>query len=124
MVLSRFARGAGYASTNYYDHSSLLRTFQEIFGVQPLLGGAATATNLSELFLPFGLSSIERIPSGAMRLTLSGVTPGRTNVLEGSPDLVTWVPVFTNVATGTVMNVTDHAATNLTRRFYRFVEYR
>ena len=124
LLLSRFARGAGYASTNYYDHSSFLRTLQEILGVGPFLGGAATATNLSELFLPFGLSSIERVPSGATRLTLSGITPGRTNVVEGSPDLVTWVPICTNVATDTVMNVTDHAATNLTRRFYRFVEFR
>lgn len=124
LVLSRFARGAGYASTNYYDHSSLLRTFQEIFGVTPLLGAAATATNLSELFLPFCISSIEKIPSGAMRLTLSGLTPGRTNLVEASGNLETWVPVCTNVASGTVMNVTDHGAANISRRFYRLLELR
>ena len=34
-----------------YTHSSTLRTFQKIFGVRPLLGGAATALDLSDLFV-------------------------------------------------------------------------
>ncbi len=36
-----------------YDHSSTLRTVQEIFDVKPFLGGAATATDLSDLFRKF-----------------------------------------------------------------------
>ena len=43
----------GFSDTIYYTHSSLLRTLQEIFGVGPLLGDAAQATDLSDLFKTF-----------------------------------------------------------------------
>jgi hypothetical protein len=56
-VLSPFAKTDFY-NTIHYDHSSMLKTFQEIFGVTPpavpLLGGAANSTtnDLSDFFLP------------------------------------------------------------------------
>jgi phosphatidylinositol-3-phosphatase len=50
IVLSNNARGGGYSNTIHYTHSSTLRTIEEIFGVTPLLGDAANATNLSDLF--------------------------------------------------------------------------
>ncbi len=53
IVLSPDAKGHGYANTIHYTHSSTLRTMQEIFGVTPLLGDAANATNLSDLFQTF-----------------------------------------------------------------------
>jgi hypothetical protein len=34
------------------DHSALLRTLQEIFGVSPFLGAAAQSPDLSDLFKP------------------------------------------------------------------------
>jgi hypothetical protein len=40
----------GYKNEIYYTHSSLLRTLEEIFKVSPMLGGAATATDLRDLF--------------------------------------------------------------------------
>ena len=43
----------GYANEIHYTHSSLLRTLQELFGVTPLLGDAANATDLSDLFTTF-----------------------------------------------------------------------
>jgi phosphatidylinositol-3-phosphatase len=54
-LLSPFAKGGGktaYSNSIHYDHSSTLKTLQEIFGVGPLLGAAAEpATNdLSDLF--------------------------------------------------------------------------
>lgn len=54
-LLSPFAKGGGKSAyTNYihYDHSSTLKTLEEIFHVGPLLGAAASpATNdLSDLF--------------------------------------------------------------------------
>ena len=52
VVLSPFAR-AGFASQERYTHSSLLRTLQAIFGVEPLLGDAANAKDLSALFTSF-----------------------------------------------------------------------
>ena len=48
--------GMPYSNTSQYSHSSFLRTMQEIFNVDPprypWLGGAATATDLSDLFKP------------------------------------------------------------------------
>jgi hypothetical protein len=53
IVLSPDAKGGGYSNTIHYTHSSTLRTLQELFGVTPLLGDAATATDLSDLFKTF-----------------------------------------------------------------------
>ena len=44
--------GRPYASDIFYTHSSDLRTLQEIFHVGPLLGDAANANDLSDLFKP------------------------------------------------------------------------
>ncbi|MFL6428090.1 MAG: hypothetical protein ACJ71S_07600 [Acidobacteriaceae bacterium] len=41
---------AGYKNEIGYTRSSLLRTPEEIFGVRPLLGGAAYARDLRDLF--------------------------------------------------------------------------
>jgi len=43
----------GYSNKIDYTHSSMLRSVQEIFGVTPLLGDAANATNLGDLFRSF-----------------------------------------------------------------------
>jgi hypothetical protein len=53
IVLSPRAKGAGYSNTIAYTHSSTLRTVEEIFGVAPLLGDAANAADLSDLFVTF-----------------------------------------------------------------------
>src|SRR5207244_3660837 len=50
IVLSPDAKGGGYANTIHYTHSSTLRTLEEIFGVTPILGAAASATDLRDLF--------------------------------------------------------------------------
>lgn len=52
IVLSPEARGGGYHNAITYTHSSLLRTFEEIYGVRPFLGDAQNATDLSDLFRP------------------------------------------------------------------------
>jgi phospholipase C len=54
-VLSPFAKGGGkkaFSNSIHYDHSSTLKTLQEIFGVGPLLGAAADSatSDLSDLF--------------------------------------------------------------------------
>jgi hypothetical protein len=56
----RNVSGKPYASSVQLSHSSTLRTMQEIFGVDPAsgypwLGGAATATDLADLFRPGGI---------------------------------------------------------------------
>ncbi|HEY4330109.1 MAG TPA: alkaline phosphatase family protein [Phycisphaerae bacterium] len=55
IVISKLAKGNAYTNTIQYDHSSDLKTMQEIYGVSAttatgFLGGAATATDLSDLF--------------------------------------------------------------------------
>ena len=57
IVLSPLAKGGGYVNSIPYSHSSTLRTMEEIFGVGPLLGDAANATDLSDLFLEPSTSS-------------------------------------------------------------------
>lgn len=52
VVLSPLAK-PGYHSTTAYTHSSLLRTMQEIFAVDPLLRDAANATSLHDLFTTY-----------------------------------------------------------------------
>jgi hypothetical protein len=52
IVLSPNAK-PGYSNSIAYSHSSTLRTLQEIFRVSPLLGDAANATDLSDLFRTF-----------------------------------------------------------------------
>jgi len=44
---------AGYVNQVHYTHYSLLRTVEEIFGVTPLLGNAATSPNMGDLFRTF-----------------------------------------------------------------------
>jgi phosphatidylinositol-3-phosphatase len=51
IVLSPLVKRNGYSNTIHYTHSSTLRTIQEIFGVAPLLGDAANATDLTDVFI-------------------------------------------------------------------------
>ena len=53
IALSPLAKGNGYFNQVPYTHSSTLRSLQEIFQVTPLLGDAANATDLSDLFKQF-----------------------------------------------------------------------
>jgi hypothetical protein len=53
IVLSPAAKGNGYASHVRTSHSSMLRTLEEILAVTPLLGDAASAVDLSDLFARF-----------------------------------------------------------------------
>jgi len=50
IALSRYAKGGAYSNTIRYTHGSLLRTVQHVFKVTPLLGDAANATDLGDLF--------------------------------------------------------------------------
>lgn len=61
-ILSPFAKGAGekgYDNSIHYDHSSMLKTVQEIFGLEPLLGAAADP-NTRDLSDFFDLQKLQR----------------------------------------------------------------
>ena len=119
MVLSPLARGGGYFNDLYYTHSSFVRTMQEIFGVMPLLGDAANATDLSDLFTPFAISVRGFMPDGTIELSVTGVQPGQTNFVQSSTDFWNWQTIQTNIAVSNSFTATDHATTSHAAVFYR-----
>jgi phosphatidylinositol-3-phosphatase len=122
VVLSPLAKGRGYSNDISYTHSSLLRTVQEIFRVEPLLGDAANATNLSDLFQGTSVAASLILTNDLPRLTLSGVVAGTTNVIQTSSNLVDWVTLSTNVATSDSLVFTDAPGANDQQRFYRALQ--
>jgi phospholipase C len=55
IILSPFVKSAGFHQGGRFDHSSTLKTIQEIFGVTPLLraAGASGTNDLSSFFKAF-----------------------------------------------------------------------
>ncbi|MGZ5546295.1 MAG: alkaline phosphatase family protein [Limisphaerales bacterium] len=99
IILSPLSK-KNYSNTIHYTHSSLLRTFQNIFNVRPYLGDAANATDLSDLFvssLPItspALSSYQ-FNGGQFQFNVTG-TAGSNYIVQASSNLLDWVPVLTN----------------------------
>src|SRR4029077_16470123 len=86
-----------------------------------------THTNVvASLIAPPSLTVLEASDSGA-RLFLQGHA-GQTNIIEASTDLVSWVPVSTNVMDYSLCPVCpyvifeDPERTNFPARFYRAFE--
>ena len=99
IILSPLSK-KNYSNTIHYTHSSLLRTFQNIFNVRPYLGDAANATDLSDLFLsslPITRATLSSYQfSGAQfQFNVTG-TAGSNYVVQGSSNLIDWVPILTN----------------------------
>jgi len=72
--------------------------------------------------LPLSLLAPMLRTNGQVQFTLSGITPGMTNVVQSSLDLFNWTSISTNVATSNSLMVVDSVATNSMRRFYRAFE--
>ena len=123
IVLSPRAKGGGYNNTIPYDHSSVLRTWQDFFGLRPYLGGAALADNMSDLFKTIQLTSA-RWQSGTFGLTFTNAIPGKTNWLQVSTNLATgsWTSIRTNVATSSSLNFTNTGMSGTGHLFYRVLE--
>jgi hypothetical protein len=101
---------------------------QEIFGVQPFLAGAASVTSLSSLFEeqvtstnPPAFTFPTRLADGQFHVTLVGLSPGWTNVVETSSNLSSWYPLLTNVSQTATMNFTDMTSEAVLQRFYRLM---
>ena len=62
--------------------------------------------------------------NGQFQFTVSGVTPGRTNVVQSSLNLSNWNTISTNVAVSNSLQMIDPAATDFNLRFYRSFEVR
>jgi hypothetical protein len=117
ILLSPLAKGGGYTNAVYYDHSSLLRTWQDIFGLHPYLGAASKATSLIDLFNFVTLSEVRMLNGNTAQFRLNGLVPGRTNIVQFSTNLANWTPLATNIPSGTSMIFSN--VTTATRRFYR-----
>ena len=115
IVLSPFAK-TNYSNSIRYTHSSTLRTFQEIFGVAPMLRDAANATDLSDLFVsgPPAVSAVVNsasfeqgfAPGSWLSITGTNLTAGtRTwsanDIIDGKlPESLDGVSVRINGLTG------------------------
>jgi len=62
--------------------------------------------------------------NGQFQFAVSGVTPGRTNVVQSSLNLSNWTTISTNVAVSNSLQIIDPAATDFNLRFYRSLEMR
>jgi hypothetical protein len=121
IVLSPWAKGGGYRSTNRFDHASTLRTMQEIFGVRPFLYAASNATSLSDLFKPVIRLSAPSLTSTGFQFTVTGLATNKSNYFQVSTNMSTWTFLLTNVLTTNSFRFTD-PATNAAQRFYRVLE--
>ena len=124
ILLSPLARGSGYFNRIHYTHSSFLRTMQEFFGVSPWLGDAAQATDLSDLFAPLAIHPAGQTTDGAFSMTVTGVVPNSTNLVEASTNLFGWNVISTNFSSSNSFSVTDNKATNHPWQFYRVQQSR
>jgi hypothetical protein len=132
IVLSPFAKGGGYRNAIHYNHSATLRTLQKIFNVRPLLGGGASAMDLSNLFVTGAIpnadtqiaTSVTRQANGYLLSWTS--QPGITYRVQWKNSLLdpTWLsitPDFTG--TGSIMNWLDDGTQTggfpALQRFYR-----
>ena len=122
IALSPLAKGNGYVSQVVHDHSSTLRTMQDIFGVGPYLADAANANTLADLFNDSVLMLSPPVRSnGIFTVTLNGALPGKTNYVQASSDLVNWNTISTNVATNSI-TIPDPLPAGQAQRFYRAIE--
>ena len=135
IVLSPLAKGGGYHNTLHYTHSSTLRTLQKIFGVTPFLGGAATALDLSDLFVPGAIPNADpQLAIEEITHTPSGITikwtsqPGITYRCQWKNQLIgaTWQSITPDFAgTGSLLSWTDNGTQtgglDAAQRFYRVV---
>lgn len=132
IVLSPLAKGGGYHNALHYTHSSTLRTLQKIFNDAPSLGGAATALDLSDLFLPGAIPNadpqvaIQNVTHSVSGTTISWTTqPGITYRVQwkNSLDDITWQAITPDFAgTGSLLSWTDNGSQTGgpgAQRFYR-----
>lgn len=135
IVLSPLAKGGGYHNTIHYTHSSTLRTLQKIFGRTTLLGGAATAMDLSDLFVLNAIPNADaQIPIKSVTRTAAAITitwqsqsglPYRVQWKNNLTD-VTWLSITPDkTGTGGILSWTDDGTQTgtapSTQRYYRVI---
>jgi len=134
IALSPLAKGGGYRNVVHYTHSSTLRTLQKIFGVRPLLGDAAAAVDLSDLFVANAIPNADNVitlenltySSGSCSFAWVG-QQGITYRVQWKNDLsAIWQTVIPDkVGNGTLLSWTDDGTQTGSapagQRFYRVI---
>jgi subtilisin family serine protease len=113
---------AKYPAENY--HQIIQRVLKAVDPVPALAGKCVTGGRLNlwkALSPPINLTSVPGNNGAPFQLHVS-TGANRTCVIESSPDLLSWSPIFTNTtaANGT-FDFVDNNATNAAQRFYRAV---
>jgi hypothetical protein len=72
---------------------------------------------------PIQVTATLVLTNGVRMLRLTGGA-GRSNVIEASSNLSTWVPVHTNISEYGPLQFLEPASTNLSQRFYRVLPWR
>src|SRR5205085_4312712 len=103
-----------YFNSIRYNHSSLLRSLQEIFQVRPFLRNASFANTLSDLFVGLTLTASQN--NGVVNITINNALLGRTNYLQASSDLLNWSTIRTNIGAPT-LTVNDPQTPSHNSRF-------
>jgi phospholipase C len=109
IILSPWAKGGGYHNALHYSHSSTLRTLQKIFGVGPLLGGAATALDLSDLFI---INAIPNADSQITKETIAVAANTSTVTWQSQPGLAYRVQWKANLTDATWLTITPDKTGN------------
>ena len=122
IVLSPWAKGGGYRDSNRYDHASTLRTVQEIFGLRPFLFAAEKAPGLSNWFKPPLRLAAPHLAIGSFGFTVTGISAGKTLLVQLSENLSDWRNVLTNASAPDPFEFLDPHAADLPHGFYRAVE--
>jgi phosphatidylinositol-3-phosphatase len=107
IVLSPLAKGAGYHNATFYTHSSTLRTLQKIFNVRPLLNGAGTAQDLSDLLVP---NAIPNADSEIAIMDVSRTANSASITWQSQPGLAYRVEWKDNVTDQTWLSTTPDKA--------------
>lgn len=82
-----------------------------------------TATNAITITVSAGAAvtlSSPRIAAGKFLFDVTGLTVGKTNLVQVSTNLASWMPVKTNIASSASMTVTN--AATVARQFYRIFQ--
>ena len=123
IVLSPRAKGGGYNNRKFYTHSSLLRTLQDIYGLQPYLADAQYATSLNDLFLGIELT-LPVMTAEGLKFTVRNMIPSQSYLLQASLTLAPeeWVTVSRLSAVEAPLDFIDPDSSNGSARYYRVIQ--
>ena len=70
---------------------------------------------------PITISSPKRV-GNQFQFDISGLVIGRTNIIEASTNLTTWLPLVTNIATSATSSYTNSQVASFGTRFFRVMQ--